>query len=370
MANKALVFSDLHIHKHKKSDDRLEDCLKVLEWCFDSAIVNDCKYIFFLGDLFHDRSIIDVMTYFKTVDVFLKYFQDQTPPFEMYLLVGNHDMYLKERWDIHSVKALSAIQNVSIIDRPTKFKLNNTVIDLVPHLENPIKVLTSLKDSSSLHKKVLMTHMSVDGAILNSTYGNTSDVIIEYDSEMVRVTPEVFDGWDLTLLGHYHIGQRVTENVEYVGSPLELTFGEAFQEKHIMLLDLDTLDRSYIVNEFSPKHKLISADDIENHNLNDCFVRIICDDIPATEFIDLKNKIKSNPTIRTLDFQPKKKKEEIEEKDSQILEEAKSIFDNETDMLEAYLALNPVPDDLDKDLALEIGKNICELSRQSLKNNE
>lgn len=366
---KALVFSDLHIHKHKKADDRLEDCLKVLEWAFDTAILHDCEYVFFLGDLFHDRSLIDVMTYFKTVDVFLKYFTERTPPFQMFLLVGNHDMYLKERWDIHSVKPLSALPNVTIIDRPTQLPIGNTVIDLIPHMENPIKILGDYKYNDT-KKHVLMTHMSVDGAILNSTYGNTSDVIIEYDSEMVKVTPDVFNAWDLTLLGHYHISQRVREDVEYVGSPLELSFGEAFQEKHLMLLDLETLDREYIVNEFSPKHLLINHDDIDHHDLTDCFVRIICEDLSTTEFLDLKNKIKENNNLRTLDFQPKKKKEEILREDSAVLETAKSIFDNEVEMLEKYMEFSSPPDDFDKTKCLEIGKYICELSKAAIKTNE
>ena len=37
---KALVFSDIHIHPHKKSIERLEDCIKVLDWVFERAISN------------------------------------------------------------------------------------------------------------------------------------------------------------------------------------------------------------------------------------------------------------------------------------------------------------------------------------------
>ena len=49
---KALIFSDLHIHKHKDRIDRLNHCIVVLKWVFQQAKAHNCSYVFFLGDLF------------------------------------------------------------------------------------------------------------------------------------------------------------------------------------------------------------------------------------------------------------------------------------------------------------------------------
>ena len=127
--SKALVFSDLHLHDHKDRVERLPACLEVLEWVFETAAEQDCKYIFFLGDLFHERSKIDVLNYLKTFEVFMKHMLHDGSDREMFLLVGNHDMYHKERWDINSVKPLSAIPRVSIIDTPTSLVLGGRKID-------------------------------------------------------------------------------------------------------------------------------------------------------------------------------------------------------------------------------------------------
>ena len=59
---KVLLFSDIHIHPHKRRQDRLEDCLSVLDWVFSVAKDKGVKSVLFGGDLFHDRQKIDVYT--------------------------------------------------------------------------------------------------------------------------------------------------------------------------------------------------------------------------------------------------------------------------------------------------------------------
>src|SRR5574343_241930 len=100
---RALEVADLHIHSHKGRVDRLNDCIEVLDWIFTVAADYHCDYIFFLGDLFHERSKIDVLNYLKTFECFMKHLVECPVVKEMYCLVGNHDMYHRERWDVNSV---------------------------------------------------------------------------------------------------------------------------------------------------------------------------------------------------------------------------------------------------------------------------
>src|SRR5690606_11013821 len=120
---------------------------------------------------------------------------------------------------------------------------------------------------------------------LNTLYGTKSDVIVEYDNDMMPVDSSIFDGWDMTLLGHYHGAQELNDGVEYVGSPLQLSFGEAFQTKHIIVLDLETLEKEYIENTFSPVHLIVTPEDIEheNYELKDNFVRLVTQDVSNIE---------------------------------------------------------------------------------------
>ena len=354
--SKALLVSDLHIHAHKQKTDRLYDCLKVLDWCFKTAIENKCDYVLFLGDLFHERAKIDVLNYLKTFEIFMKY-ADQ--PIEIYLLVGNHDMYHKESWDVNSIKPLTALKNVHIIEKPTTLNIDGRNIDFLPYIENPIESLRELKkgrDKEDL--TLLLGHMAVHGAKLNTLYGTTADVVVEYDTGMVCVNPSIFDDWQMTILGHYHGAQHLNEKVEYLGSPLQLSFGEAFEEKHIAIIDLKTLKKKYIVNEFSPKHFILGKELLNNYNLENCFVRVVIDDLPAKELMELKTDLLDNKKVASFDFKKKEKKEE----DQIDVEKARSILFNQDEMLEKWIDASPLPSNLDKQKLLEIGKNIISKS--------
>lgn len=353
---KALIFSDLHLHAHKDRVDRLQDCIKVLEWVFETAAKEKCEYIFFLGDLFHERAKIDVLNYLRTFEVFMKHMIDDARGCDMYLLVGNHDMYHKERWDINSIKPLSAIPGIHIVQSPVSINCGGRRIDWLPHTENPIKEIAALKQSGNGAGDILFAHLAVNGALTNTFYGVRSDVIVEYDNEMMVVNPDLFDDWKMTMLGHYHGAQKLSATVEYVGSPLQLSYGEAFQKKHIVLLDLDTMEKTYIENTFSPKHLIVSPQDIDNeaYNLDGQFVRIAVQNMGEAGLIDLQRKVARESKPLTVDVKVVDRK--TDEEDSIVIEEAKAILLDTKQMLQQYIKDKGVPDGLDAARLLATGE--------------
>jgi DNA repair exonuclease SbcCD nuclease subunit len=170
---------------------------------------------------------------------------------------------------------------------------------------------------------------------------------------MVKVGAEVFDGWDHVFLGHYHGEQKLEYNVEYIGSPLQLSFGEAFQHKHVLIFDLDTCEKEYVRNEFSPKHFIIPQKDIAKYDLENNFVRIMVEDIGQADLIDLRTELLSNNKLGSLEFKPVEKKV-----DETIVEDAKAILLKENEMLEKYVATQELGE-MEKEKLLEIGRAIC-----------
>ena len=357
--NKAIIFSDLHVHSHKDRVDRLNHCLEVLHWVFNLAEKHNADHIFFLGDLFHERAKIDVMNYLKTFEVFMQHMIVGSANRDMYLLVGNHDMYHKESWDINSIKPLTAIPRVHIIDKPTQMKIGNKKIDWLPHTENPPKELNALKLANGGAGDLLLGHCAVHGASLNLCYGTKADVIVEYDNDMVAVESSVFSDWPMTILGHYHAAQNLGHHVEFIGSPLELTYGEAFQKKHCILLDLDTMQKTYIENNFSPKHLIVTKKDIqeENYDLNGNFVRIAIDATDHKASVDIRKEITTKYKVLSLDTKPIERK--IEE-DRTVIEDAKLIFKDTQKMLTTYMDERGVPEGLDKTKLHSIGTKCLE----------
>ncbi len=353
MNNKILLFADAHIHPHKKSFDRLKDCLTALDWVFETAKDHKIKDVVFAGDLFQDRQKIDVATYSLTFDVLLKHCDGSI---NLWLLLGNHDLWYHDKWDISSVLPFSALPNVQVVNKPCTLDIRGKEIDFIPYVLDPIDHLKQLEIQTKKRKglKLLVGHLAIHGAELNTLYHSLADVVLEHDGDMTIVGPELFKCWDQVFLGHYHGAQEI-ENIEYIGSPLQLTFGEAFQEKHVIIYDLKTGKKEYVINDFSPRHLIVSENDVHNYDVENNFVRLSVENRKSIDLLDLKKDVQDKKP-GTLEIVQKPKKEQ-----KQVVEDAKAILHKEDEMLETYVK-EVDTGDLEKPYLVDIGKYICNQS--------
>lgn len=347
MNQEVLIFSDLHCHCHKRSNDRLEDCLKALNWVFDVAEENNITNILFGGDLYHDRQKIEVYTYQRTFETLAKRLYSKK--FNLYLLLGNHDLWFNDKTTISSVVPLSSLPGVKIIAQPERIDIAGCYWDFIPFTHNPIETLSVLKEKEGKQQYAL-GHIAVDGAVLHGTHH--ADVSIEHDGDMVSISPSLFNNYDMTFLGHYHAEQKMNDSLEYIGSPLQLSFGEAFQEKHLIIFNGITKEKRYVINDFSPKHLIISLKDKDKYSLEGNFVRIKVDELGATDLIAMKKELLESNNLGSLEIKQQKKK--IQE---HVIIDAKSILFQGDEMLSKYVeevgCLN-----LEKDKLVSIGKKI------------
>ena len=360
MAN-ILLFSDLHVHTHKGSLRRLQHCLDTLKWVFQTAVNRGIEEVVFLGDLFQDREKIQVLPYQRTYEIINQYAGGDNPQVKLYLLVGNHDMWYADKTDISSVYPFDAISNVKVIHKCCTLQIGDIPIDFLPFTLNPITSLSGfMHNPTGQPASVLCGHIALDGAQLNTLYKTQADVSVEYDGDMVKVDADKFQPWKRVFLGHYHGAQKI-KNVEYVGSPLQLNFAEAFQKKHIVVLNTQTLETEYIENTFSPAHLILNESEIDSCDLDNTFVKFQPKDIAATDLVDLKNRLTEQHNILTFEFQAPKRKEDDETK--QHIAEAKNVLvQDREEMLAAYIKAVG-SDDLDPEQLLAIGKELCQKSQ-------
>ena len=350
---KVLLSSDLHLYPHKKSYSRLQNCLDVLSWIFETAKEKQIKHILLLGDLFHEKQKIDVYTYQKSFEIFEKYMDGSV---YVYFLLGNHDIWHLNKWDVSSVYPLKSLPNATVVNQPCTLQVGEYPISFLPYTPNPAEDIVDIHNNSN--HKILCGHCAIDGALLNVMGGVHSNVSVEHDGYMAKMTPDIFKDWDQVFLGHYHAKQIIKPNIEYVGSPLQLSFGEAFTHKEILVYDLETQEKEYVRNDFSPQHFIIPQKDIGKYDLDGNFVQIIMEDLASSDVVELRNEILNNNKVGTLEF---KQAEKEEEKD--LVVNAKAILFKESEMLEKYIEVKNKADSLDgldKDKLLKIGHNICE----------
>jgi len=357
-----LIFADIHIHPHKKQVERLQDCLETLEWVFKTAVEHNVSNIVCVGDLFVDRQKIDILTYQHTFEIFQKYVK--LNPFNIYLLVGNHDMWYSDNWDVTSLKPLSGLDHVHVIDKPCTLNLLHCQavsqigrgvpeypVSFLPYTDNPLDALATIGNDNDF--KLLFAHLAIDGATLNTRAKTRSEEMVEHDGEMVKINCDVFQNWNQVFLGHYHAAQQITPKIEYVGSPLQLSYGEAFDEKHVIIYNHETHEKKYVVNEFSPKHFIYTATEAQDIDPEGGFLKILTESLTDPENIDLQNKL--SPHFKEVKVEAfKKRKTEQEE---ETIEVARSILNDEEKMAEKYIDWKGT-NDLDKAILLKVFNEI------------
>lgn len=268
MSDRFLIFSDLHIHNHGNDWRRVDDALNVLDWVKETALEKDINKIFFLGDWFHVRGYaypsILARTYHKLME-----FKDAG--LELMLLVGNHDMPYKSTTKHNSLTVYNSI--FPIIEQPMVFEGEDHDFFLLPYVENPTQLNWAINQivsrgqgeyasangtivrrsnhSPSPKKRVLLAHLDIKDALYHTNVESTHGV----DAGSLA------DQFDLVISGHYHIPQQVKDNVWYVGSPYQHNFGEAGQDKGLMIFEDGEL--SYVQNDFSPRFIYVNHDKID-----------------------------------------------------------------------------------------------------------
>lgn len=362
---KILIFSDLHIHPHKKSSERLKDCLDALEWVFSTARRSEIKNIVFLGDLFHDRQKIDVLAYQRAFEILERNMTKGN--FRLTFLLGNHDLWHYERLDVSSVNPLRTIPGVRVVDYPCTVCLSDGPeefhMGFLPYTHHPMVDIKSVEKQwgeqvKGNQRKVLGGHIAVDGAVWNVRHKTMSDVIVEHEGDMVKVGADIFQNWDRVFLGHYHAAQKISDKVEYVGSPLQLSFGEADQAKHLVVYDTLNDSSTYIENDFSPKHLIIKEEQVGQTDLKGHFVRLEVESLTGSEVHKIRDSLVNEHGVSTLEIK------QIVSNEDHVVEDAKSILSNEDEMIERYVQ-QVAPEGLDRDTLIRIGTEICKSSSES-----
>lgn len=361
LMSKVILWSDLHVHPHKKNYQRVEHCLAVVDWVFDTAKKYEVSEILFGGDLFHDRKAIDVPTYQATFQKFYERLTDnfrRDPWIKLYLLLGNHDIWLNEKSTISSVFPFSALPGVTVISGPQRLQIAGASWDFIPFTHNPVEVLAELAKLPG-EPQYALGHIAVNNAVL---HGRTfsENITIEHDGDMVKVDANIFSKYKRTFLGHYHVAQVLEHGVEYIGSPLELNFGEAGDEKHIILFNCGSNRCDYIENDFSPKHRkeqITNVDDFlkNKEDLKNGFIKIVYDPttVDTVDALRLRKEIESMDECLSFELVPKKI-----EVDRHQIDDANAILNQGEMALSRYI--DQVGDKgLDRDKLLKTGQLIC-----------
>ena len=340
---KVLLTGDLHIHNHRSDMRRLEDGLDCLRWIYETGKIAGCKYVIVAGDFLHNRFSLNSYAYSKSCSIVA-----ENKDIKTIFILGNHDLFYEDRYDVHSLMSLK--EWTTVVEKPTQMKLGNYQVDLLPYTPTPSKYLES--DVFANPSRVLISHLSIAEALLNAKYDIRS---VEDDSKKKEVlTPDALSRWEKVWLGHYHYGQKVGKNIEYIGSPMQLTYGEAGQVKHVVIYDLATLKEKYVNNDMSPKFHIIDEESqLATIDASNSYVQMRCGNSLDSKFA-LRKQL-SELGAREIEFAPVKTDVS---KTNKALAKINLFFNDKNKLIEQYAKNVILPENIDADIAIKVGKSI------------
>lgn len=230
---------------------------------------NNIDTVFQLGDLFDRRKYIN----FNTLALAKDYFFDQIASRELhfYTLLGNHDIFWKESLKVNSTGLVLGEYNkyINLIDSPTAVSLpDNTTIDMIPWIckENEKEVFEYIDKSKS---DLCFGHFEIAGfPMYKGMVGHHG------------LSHEMFAKYERVLSGHYHTRSK-QENIEYVGTPYEMTWQDYNDPRGFSVFDTETRELEFIRNPFTIHEKITYDDknqdpvDLSKIDIKDKYVKVV-----------------------------------------------------------------------------------------------
>lgn len=211
---KAAVFTDVHFGLKSNSLQHNQDCEKFVEWFISQAKKEGCETCFFLGDYNHHRASINI----HTMQYGLQALEKLNDAFDrVYFIPGNHDLYYRDRRDIHSVEWAKHLPNVQIVN--DWFQDGDVVIA-------PWLVGDDWKKLKTLKGKYMFGHFELPNFYMNAMVQMPDHGEIQENH---------LHGFEKVFSGHFH-KRQARGNVWYIGNAFPHNYADAGDDQRGMMI--------------------------------------------------------------------------------------------------------------------------------------
>ena len=267
---KVLVFTDQHLGLKGNSESRLKIVIQVFKDIIAYVKANNIKYVISAGDMFHSRTAIDV----NVMNIAYKLVQALAKHCTVYILAGNHDIYLKSSTDVNSINIFQDIQNVVLLNSTAEMRINNKHCILVPWLGDLSAYSKESADFMFGHfdisSKFLMQMYCNDNKNISSASDQLSSEVDsaigmqkEQEAELGSFIDIVKPG-GVIFSGHIHTRKEMLakgRKLIFIGSPYQQTLGDINCKCGFYLLD-EKMKHSFHEITSVPKHIDIRMSDV------------------------------------------------------------------------------------------------------------
>ena len=211
---KVACFTDIHFGLKSGSRTHNQDCEDFVNWFCDTARAEGAETCIFLGDWHHNRNTTDVSTMNYTVSNLEKL----NNSFEkVYLIMGNHDEYYKDKREIHSLEFARLFPNIHVVNET----LHDHGVTICPWL-----VGDEWKNVPKWQNKYVFGHFELPLFMMNAMVQMPDHGQLQSDH---------FVNQEYVFSGHFH-KRQTKRNIVYIGNAFPHNYADAGDDERGMMM--------------------------------------------------------------------------------------------------------------------------------------
>ena len=211
---KAACFTDIHFGLKSGSRTHNQDCENFVSWFCDTARAQGCETAIFLGDWHHNRSTTDV----STMNYTLSNLEKLSQSFEkVYFILGNHDLFYKDKREINSVEFMRLFPNIV----PIRELYTEGDVTIMPWL-----IGDEWTEVKQLKSRYIFGHLELPHFYMNA--------MVQMPDHGQLQTGH-FQHQELVFTGHFHKRQQ-KGNVVYIGNAFPHNYADAGDDDRGMMI--------------------------------------------------------------------------------------------------------------------------------------
>lgn len=211
---KAAVITDIHYGLKSNSFVHNSDCDQFIDWFIKTAKEQGCETGMFLGDWHNHRASINL----QTLQFSLRALEKLSAAFDQFFFIpGNHDLYYRDKRDIHGVEWARHLPNIRICN--DWFQSGDVIIA-------PWLVGDDHKRIQKLSAKYMFGHFELPHFKMNA--------MVEMPDHGGLKTDQ-FQQFDQVFSGHFHLRQK-KNNINYIGNCFPHNFADAGDANRGMMI--------------------------------------------------------------------------------------------------------------------------------------
>ncbi len=211
---KVACFTDIHFGLKSNSLVHNQDCEEFVDWFIETAKASGCETAIFLGDWHHNRNSINLVT----LDTSIRCLEKLGAAFEQFFwFPGNHDLFYKDKRDVHSSAFGRHIPGVTVVEGVT----TKDDVTLVPWL-----VGDEWKTISQVKSKYMFGHFELPLFYMNA---------MVQMPDHGELQAEHFKHQDYVFSGHFHKRQS-RDKIHYIGNAFPHNFADTWDDGRGMMI--------------------------------------------------------------------------------------------------------------------------------------